>query len=70
MIKESEEEKEAYKQGELERKKKAEEEQRKQALWLDMRRANLEQMEEKKRLKKEAEKEYERVFFHFYYKMI
>jgi hypothetical protein len=60
MIKESEEEEEAYKQGELERKKKAEEEQRKQALWLDMRRANLEQMEEKKRLKKEAEKEYER----------
>ncbi len=60
IIRESEEEEEAFKQAELERKKKAEEEQRKQALWLETRRANLEQMEEKKRLKIEAEKEYKR----------
>ena len=60
LIKESEEEEAALKQAELDKKKKKEEEDRKQALWLETRRANLEQMKEKERLKLESEKEYER----------
>ena len=60
LIKESEEEEASLKQDELDKKKKKEEEARKQALWLETRRVNLEQMKEKERLKLESEKEYER----------
>ena len=60
LIKESEEEEAALKQAEIDKKRKKEEEDRKQALWLETRRANLEQMKEKERLKLESEKEYER----------
>ena len=60
IIQESEEEEFNIKINELDRKKKLEEENKKRLLWLETRRINLEQMEEKKRLKIEADKEYEK----------
>ena len=60
LIRESQEEEEAFKKAELDNKKRKEEEARKQAAWLDIRRANEEQMKEKAILKQEAAKEYER----------
>ena len=60
IIQESEEEEFNIKINELDRKKKLEEENKKHLLWLETRRINLEQMEEKKRLKIEADKEYEK----------